>query len=185
MECLIQIVSVDQQGPGQSRGLNVVAHIAVRHCHHVHRATVLCRRAVASQVALQHVPAALRLPHGVDGLPQTYLTLLPNPVDASYLPTLDLDHRPAGTRDEHDNVCLVLVLPLLHSQAMEEHRLVRQLVPKNLPDCPFRPDALAKERMGWNEDRHSAVLPVGRLRSVHTRHLRHTGNSEQAKEKLT
>jgi uncharacterized iron-regulated membrane protein len=39
--------------------------------------------------------------------------------------------------------------------------------------------------MGWNEDRHSAVLPVGRLRSVHTGHLSHTGNNEQAKEKLT
>jgi len=68
---------------------------------------------------------------------------------------------------------------------MEEHRLVGQLVPKNLPDCSFRTNALAKERKGWNEDRHIALLPVGRLRSVHTGHLGHTGNTEQAKEKLT
>jgi len=185
VECLLQVVSVDQQGPGQSRGLKVVAHVAVRHCHHVHRATVLSRRAVPSQVALQHVPTVLRLPNGVDGLPHALMALLPNPISAAYVPTLDLDSGPAGTRDEHDNVCLVLVLPLLHAQAMEEHRLVGQLVPKNLPDCPLRTNALAEKRMGWNEDRHIALLPVGRLRSVHTGHLGHTGNTEQAKEKIT
>jgi hypothetical protein len=37
----------------------------------------------------------------------------------------------------------------------------------------------------WNTDRHSAVLPVGRLRSAHTRHLGHTGNTGQSKEKIT
>ena len=159
---LLQIVSIDQQGPWQSWGLKLVAHFAVRHCHHVHGATVFGGRAVPSKVALQHVSAVLRLPHGVDTVPQAFLTLLPNPIDAAYGPTLDLDHRPAGTWDEHDEVGLVLVLPLLHPQAMKEHSLVGQLVPKDLPDCPFRTDPLAKERMSWNKDRHSAVLPVGR-----------------------
>jgi ATP-dependent helicase/nuclease subunit B len=106
--------------------------------------------------------AVLRLPHWVNSTPVTFLALLPKPFLTANIPTLDLDHHPAGTRHKDNDVCLVLMPSFLQAQAMKKHRLVRQLVPQDLPDCSLRATSIAKERMDGNEYRHTSVLPAGR-----------------------
>ena len=89
---------------------------------------------MTGEVALQHVSTVLRLPHGVNPTPLALLSLLPSSFVAANIPTLDLDHSPAGTRHKNDKVRFVLILPLLQAQTMKENRLVRQLIPQDFPD---------------------------------------------------
>ena len=117
--------------------------------------------------------AVLRLPHRLNPTPVTFLALLSDLFLTANIPTLDLDHHPAGTRHKDDDVCLVLMPSFLQAQAMKKHRLVRQLIPQDLPDGPLRATSIAKERMDGNEYRHASVLPAGRTRCAANRRSRH------------
>ena len=157
---LLQILPVDQHGPREAGSLEAVASITIRQRDQVDRPTVFSLRAMPRELTLQHVPAVLRLAHRVNPIPHSLLALLPIPLVAANIPTLDLDHRPANTRQQNDEIRLVLMLPLLKPQAMEENRPVGQLVAQGLPDCPFRTTSIAKDRANRNEYRHTAVLPA-------------------------
>lgn len=116
---------------------------------------------VAGQPLLLEVPAVLRLSDGVDPLPHTLLALLPLGILTTDVSALDLDHRPPAARHRHDEVCLVLLPAFLESLAVEQHRIVRQLLGQRVPRPLLGVVALSEIRRGGDAQRHLGSLLVG------------------------